>query len=91
MFYLIKKNFKDLMHVCGIYVLWITMHYLCAHLYVYLCVPYTWTGFIMSPIHSPMPHCAALRYVIYYGGENINKMWFLLGIWVCRKITTNNE
>ena len=83
-----SQQYNQIYRLCGIYFVLILLHYVSSHLYVYLCVPSTWKGFILSPIQTPTPHCVALRYIIYNGGENINKMWILIGIWVCGKITS---
>ena len=81
--YIIVYTIRNIIHVCGIYFIWVGLHYVSSHAYVNLCVPYTVKGFFMSPIQSPMPHCVALRYMIYTGGEYINKMWWILGVWLC--------
>ena len=54
--------------------------------YVYWCVPATLTGFIMSAFLVPAPHCYALRWAIYNGGNSIIGMWSLLGAWLICKI-----
>lgn len=71
--------------IFGMYAVWVLAHYVSSHLYVYYCVPYTWTGVLLSPIYAPMPHCVGMRYMIYNGGIEINQMWWLIGIWLCMK------
>ena len=73
---------KPFINLFGIYLVWIAIFYLCSHLHVYLCVPASFAGFIMTPFLVPSPHCQALRWVIYNGGNSIMSMWFLLGAWI---------
>ena len=70
----------------GIYLLWILMHYIASHLYVYWCVPATIMGLIMSPFLVPAPHCYGLRWIIYQGGNSIIVMWSFIGFWLIGKI-----
>ena len=66
----------------GIYLMWITLHYVAAHLYIHWCVPATLTGLIMSPFLVPAPHCFGLRWIIYQGGNSIIVMWSIISIWL---------
>jgi len=68
--------------VTKIYVIWIILHYSASHLYIYLCAPKTFWGFIVSPFMSVTPQCQALRWVIYNGANMINNMWIVLGTWL---------
>jgi hypothetical protein len=36
----------------------------------------------MSPFMAAAPHCQALRWAIYNGGNNIVSMWLILGMWL---------
>lgn len=78
--------FKYLIRTFGIYVIWITLHYIAAHLYVYFCVPDTVLGFIISPILVPTPHCTILRWIIHQCGISINVMWVLLTAWIVKLV-----
>ena len=71
-----------------IYLLWIVLHYISPHLYVHFCVPLTLHGFIMSPFIAPSPHCQALRWAIYNGGNTIIAMWVVFGTWIMQKLIT---
>ena len=68
----------------GIYVLWVLLHYICSHLYVYYCTPASFVGFITSPMLVPLPHCQAFRWIIYNGGNSITNMWIILGLWITK-------
>ena len=70
----------------GIYLLWILLHYTAAHLYIKLCVPYSFYGVILSPLSSSTPQCQGLRWIIYNGGIQINQMWSSISSWICLKI-----
>jgi hypothetical protein len=72
--------------LCGIYLVWILLHYICAHLYVSWCAPLTIVGFLLSPFVVPAPHCQAFRWVIVSGSSYITTMWFTLGAWIAKKI-----
>jgi hypothetical protein len=68
------------------YFVWITLHYACSHLYVEYCVPKGILGFLYSPFMTPMPHCVAMRWVVYNGGKVIEVMWFMAGKWAVEKL-----
>lgn len=69
-------------NICGIYLLWVVVHFVSSHLYIRFCSPSTFTGFLMSPFMAAAPHCQALRWAIYNGGNNIVSMWLILGVWL---------
>lgn len=66
-----------------VYVMWIILHFGASHLYIYICVPQTFWGFIISPFMSVTPQCQSLRWIIYTGANIINNMWIVLGTWCC--------
>ena len=72
-------------------ILWIILHYTSSHLYIYLCTPLTISGFIMSPFIAPAPHCQALRWLIYQGGNSISSMWIFLGSWFIKQLIPENN
>lgn len=71
-----------LFKISGIYILWISLHYFSAHLYVKFCVPNSIIGFIMSPLMISTPHCQGLRWIVYNAANIINHMWVLIGAWI---------
>lgn len=79
---IIYSLLKYLIRTFGIYVIWITLHYIAAHLYIYFCVPDNLLGFLISPILVPTPHCTILRWTIHQCGININVMWVFLTAWL---------
>ena len=64
----------------GIYLLWILLHFISSHMYIRFCTPNTITGFIMSPFMAAAPHCQALRWALYNGGNSIVSMWLTVGV-----------
>ena len=76
--------------IFGLYFTWICVHYFASHLHIHFCVPPTITGFIMSPFMTATPHCQALRWVIYNGGNSIIAMWLLLGTWIVQYLKPIN-
>jgi hypothetical protein len=75
----------------GIFVLWIVLHFVTPHLYVYFCTPATIMGFALSPFIAPAPHCMAFRWVIYNGGSMITTMWMVIGTWFIRKLVNRDD
>lgn len=86
-----KKTVIFINSVAGLYLLWILIHYVSAHLYVYYCAHGSFIGLIMSPILVSAPHCRALRWAIYTGAQSIDAMWIVLGTWVCSKLLINSN
>jgi len=80
-----------MMPTIGIFLLWSVSHYIAPRLYIYLCVPSTILGFIMTPFASTMPHCKALRWVISTSADNINAMIVLFGTWLIMVIMRINK
>ena len=66
------------------YILWILLHYISSHLYVYFCANLSVYGFVTSVFVTQAPHCVALRYIINTGGTTITMMWIALGTYISR-------
>ena len=81
---------KYLCNPVGIYMLWIILHFVSPHIYVYLCTPATYIGLLMSPLIAPAPHCLAIRWIIYNGGSMISNMWIALAGWAIHKLLITN-
>jgi hypothetical protein len=79
---IIKSVASSFVNLFGIYLVWIVIHYGASHLYIKFCVPDGINGFILSPFIAPAPHCQALRWCIYNGGNSISAMWIILGAWI---------
>jgi len=83
----IVPYFKFINNMAGFYLLWISIHFAAAHLYVKYCTPYTIFGFIVSPLINSAPHCVAFRWCISYGSTTITNMWIVFGTWLVSKFT----
>lgn len=79
---------KYIYRVSAIYIFWILLHYITAHMYVRYCATPSIYGFIISPFLISAPHCSAMRWVFAKGGTIIESMWILVGTWLCSKIIT---
>ena len=71
--------------VAGIFILWIIIHYVSANLYSNFCAELTVYGFVKSIFVSQTPHCIAMRWIIYNGGNAINSMWISFALWITTK------
>ena len=47
--------------------------------------------FLTSPFVAAAPHCVALRWVIYEGGNTITSMWLSLGTYLGAKLLIYNS
>ncbi len=82
MFEMIGDYAAAFVKIAGIYIVWIFLHYIAAHVYVCWCVPATMIGFLLTPLMIPAPQCQALRWLIYNGGNFIMAMWVVIGTWI---------
>jgi|TARA_B110000285_G_C14912172_1_gene508475 hypothetical protein len=87
----LRQSLEFILGASYIYIMWITAHYIAAHMYASICVPATIIGFITAPFLVPAPHCQALRWTIYTGGEKIFAMWVLLGTWMFNKVNLKDK
>ena len=70
-----------------IYLLWVLLHFTASQIYVPTCSPFSFWGFIITPILAATPQCKALRWVITTGGSTMETMWVILGVWLCSQIS----
>ena len=86
-------NFKSIINniydIAGIFILWIILHYAASNLYPRFCADLSIFGFIKSIFIAQSPHCIALRWVIYNGGNVINSMWVSIALWFTTKVFSN--
>ena len=78
--------FKLVLKIAGIYIFWICIHYTATHLYIQLCTPFTFHGFILSPFMAGTLHCKAIRWAVNSGANTIDTMWVVLGSWLCAQL-----
>ena len=80
---LISSLFYD---IAGVFILWITIHFVAANLYSRFCAEQSLLGFIKSIFIAQAPHCIAMRWIIYNGGNVINSMWISIAVWFTSKV-----
>lgn len=80
------NDYRAGVHFLKIYVGWILIHYFSVHLYAKICVPSTFSGFLMSPLMAPAPHCVGLRWAMNTGGDSVSAMWLLVGLAVAKRL-----
>ena len=83
---IIKESISFINNVAYIYIFWISLHYISAHLYSYYCTPMTFIGFLSSPFIATLPQCKMMRWVIEKGGVMIEVMWIVLGKCIIEKM-----
>lgn len=81
-----KTLFQWLHDVAGIFILWIVIHYIASNMYAKFCAEVGVVGFIKSIFVAQAPHCIAMRWIIYNGGNVINNMWLSIGVWLTGKL-----
>jgi len=84
-----KSIINNIYDIAGIFILWIILHYAASNLYPRFCADLSIVGFIKSIFIAQSPHCVALRWVIYNGGNVINSMWVSIALWFTTKVFSN--
>jgi hypothetical protein len=84
--YSVFETFKYCCAAYGIYMIWILLHFMASHLYIRFCVPFTFYGFLLSPIIMANPYCVALRWIIYNAGNTIHTMWMTISAFIVNKL-----
>lgn len=77
---------KEVQTMLAFYVAWIAIHHMSSHAYSYFCTPNTLLGILMSPFTAAAPHCIAIRWVMYEGGNVITTMWKTIGLYIVAKL-----
>jgi hypothetical protein len=85
----LKNSLKLIYDIAGISIIWITIHYTAANLYSTYCAELTVVGFVKSVFIAQEPHCVAMRWIIYNGGNMINSMWLSIAVWITTKVFNN--
>ena len=83
---IIKDILTGICEVAGIYVFWISLHWLSSELYMRHCVGRTLYEVLISPFVAPLPHCVAMRWIINNGGRKMEMMWIVLGKWLIERL-----
>ena len=83
----IKVLWKDIWQTGALCLLWISIHYIAVHLYVYFCTPLSLMGYLKSVFLVAMPHCRALNWTISRGAAVIDSMWIIAGMYIFKKLS----
>ena len=62
-----------------IYLSWMTMHYVAAHIYSEFCINWSITGYIFSPFTVTSPLCKGLNWIIYESSNSLSAIFVFLG------------
>ncbi len=74
--------------ICAPFV-WSVIHYAVPWVYIKLCTPSGFIGFLESIILTNAPHCEALRYTLSLSSYNIKCMWIVWGATILAYLTNN--
>ena len=74
--------------ICAPFV-WSVIHYAVPWVYIKLCTPSGFIGFLESIILTNAPHCEALRYTLSLSSYNIKCMWIVWGATILGYLTNN--
>ncbi len=85
-YYAVRPMAYQTFQATNIYLFWILLHYLSGQMYAYYCTPDHLKGFLVSPFMASSPHCKAIRWTLYNGGNAIDNMWIILATWLCSKV-----
>lgn len=73
----------------NVYLFWIGIHYLSAHIYPYFCADLSIYGVLSSPFLVIAPHCKAFHWLQQTSTAAIQNMWVILGTWLAEKLVPN--
>jgi hypothetical protein len=82
------KKYWTIVAAIMIYLMYIIIHFVAPHFYIYFCVPTTWKGFLLSPFMVPTPHCKAIRWTSQFTATNIEVMWVSIGSIILAKVVS---
>jgi hypothetical protein len=85
-----KKYLIDLIvfvtSASGIYVLWILVNFIAAHVYIRHCVGSTALDIAVSVFYVSSPYCQGVSWLIYTGSRQIAYIWMVLGTYLSTKL-----
>ena len=70
----------------GMYIVWILLHYVSAHLYKMHCAPDGLWGFLISPLMASTPYCTGLIWILQNSVIQFMAVWTIVGSWVSIKL-----
>lgn len=84
----IMYMFRNIPREIFIYIVCVVIHFGAPYVYIELCIPNTFRGFIMSQFMVMTPQCQLLRHSIYYSGYILSHLWILFGTYLLRELFT---
>lgn len=75
----------------GMYIIWIILHYVSAHLYKLHCAPSGIWGFILSPLMASTPYCTGLVWVLQNSVLKFMAIWTIVGSWISYNLNKNTN
>ena len=61
-----------------VYISWMSLHYIAAHLYSEYCTNWSIYGFIMTPFNAVNPLCKGLNWFIYESSTTISNIFLVI-------------
>ena len=84
-----KSLLKYITSPIGMYMLWVTLHYIAAHLYKNHCAPSGFWGFLLSPLMASTPYCTGLVWILQNSVIKFMAIWTIIGSWVNYNLNHN--
>ena len=84
-----KSLLKYITSPIGMYMVWVTLHYIAAHLYKNHCAPSGFWGFILSPIMASTPYCTGLVWILQNSVIKFMTIWTIIGSWISYNLNHN--
>lgn len=84
-----KSLLKYITSPIGMYMLWVTLHYIAAHLYKNHCAPSGFWGFLLSPLMASTPYCTGLVWILQNSVIKFMAIWTIIGSWISYNLNHN--
>ena len=82
----IKAVWKDVWQTGLLFLIWVSIHYAAAHIYVMLCTPLSLIGYFESIFLVSTPHCRALNWTLSNSASVIDSLWIIVGLYIINKL-----
>lgn len=84
-----KSLLKYVSSPIGMYMLWVILHYIAAHLYKNHCAPSGVWGFLLSPLMASTPYCTGLVWILQNSVIKFMAIWTIVGSWISYNLNHN--
>jgi len=84
-----KSLLKYISSPVGMYMVWVTLHYIAAHLYKNHCAPSGFWGFLLSPLMASTPYCTGLVWILQNSAIKFMAIWTIVGSWISYNLNHN--